>query len=45
MTLFYVLNLQSAFSLAAFALIARWHIAPRLSKTSVEDDVSPLVIE
>lgn len=42
MTPFYILNLQSMFSLVAFALIARWHIAPRLSKVPVEDYLLPL---
>ncbi len=42
MTAFQILNLQSTFSLVAFALVARWHIAPRLSKTSVEDYLLPL---
>ena len=42
MTPFQILNLQSTFTLVAFALIARWHIAPRLSKTSVEDHLLPL---
>src|SRR5215813_7105345 len=32
MTPFLVLNLQSTFT-----LVAKWHIAPRLSKSSVED--------
>jgi len=42
MTASQILNLQSTFSLVAFALIARWHIAPRLSGTSVEDYLLPL---
>lgn len=43
MTAFQILALQSTFSLVAVALIARWHIAPRLSKTSIEDYLLPLV--
>src|SRR6266852_67503 len=42
MTAFQILNLQSTFSVVAFALIARWHIAPRLSRTSIEDYLLPL---
>src|SRR5258708_38122787 len=42
MTASQILTLQSTFSLVAFALIARWHIAPRLSGTSVEDYLLPL---
>ena len=42
MTAFQILNLQSTFSLVAFALVARWHVAPRLSKTSIEDYLLPL---
>lgn len=42
MTASQILNLQSTFSLVAFALIARWHIAPGLSKTSIEDYLLPL---
>ncbi len=42
MTPFYILNLQSTFSLVAFALIARWYVAPRLSKTSLQDYLLPL---
>src|SRR5262245_43636375 len=40
---FYVLNIQSTLSLIAFALIARWHVAPRLSKLSREDALVPLL--
>src|SRR6266849_3492665 len=40
---FYILNLQSIFTLIAFSLIAKWYINPRLSKTSVEDALLPLV--
>ncbi|HLQ25969.1 MAG TPA: hypothetical protein VK138_08785 [Acidiferrobacterales bacterium] len=40
---FYILNLQSTFTLIAFSLIAKWYINPRLSKTSVEDALLPLV--
>ncbi len=42
MTAFQILNLQSTFSLVAFALIARWHVAPRLSGAPVEDYLLPL---
>jgi len=42
MTAFQILALQSTLSLVAFALIARWHVAPRLSKASVEDYLLPL---
>lgn len=34
---FYLLNLQTTFSLIAFALIAKWHITPRLAKLPLED--------
>ncbi|TMH81810.1 MAG: cobalamin-independent methionine synthase II family protein [Betaproteobacteria bacterium] len=37
MTPFAILALQSTFSLVAFALIARWYVAPRLSRASLED--------
>lgn len=39
----YVLNIQSTLSLIAFALIARWHVAPRLSALSREDALVPLL--
>src|SRR5215467_443447 len=42
MTAFQILALQSTLSLIAFTLIARWHIAPRLSKSSIEDYLVPL---
>ena len=42
MTAFQILALQSTFSLIAFALIAHWHVAPRLSKASAEDYLLPL---
>ena len=42
MTAFQILALQSTFSLVAFALIARWHVAPRLSKASPEEYLLPL---
>ena len=42
MTAFQILALQSTFSLVAFALIARWHVTPRLSKSSIEDYLLPL---
>jgi len=42
-TPFYALNIQSTFSLIAFALIARWHVAPRLAKLAREDALVPLL--
>ena len=42
MTAFQILALQSSFSLVAFALIARWHVAPRLSQASAEEYLLPL---
>ena len=42
MTAFQILALQSTFSLVAFALIARWHIEPRLPKSSIEGYLLPL---
>src|SRR6266849_689938 len=42
MTAFQILNVQSTLSLVAFALLARWHIAPRLSRAAVEDYLLPL---
>jgi hypothetical protein len=36
MSPFYVLNIQSTLSLVAFALIARWHVAPRLERLGRE---------
>ncbi len=42
MTAFQILNVQSTFSLVAFALIARWHVAPKLSGASIEDYLLPL---
>src|SRR5215472_6940044 len=43
MSAFNVLNIQSTLSLIAFALIARWHVAPRLSALSREDAIVPLL--
>jgi hypothetical protein len=43
MTPFAILALQSTFSLVAFALIARWYVAPRLSRASREDYLVPLI--
>src|SRR2546425_12837161 len=43
MTPFAILALQSTFSLVAFALIARWSVAPRLSRASLEDYLVPLI--
>src|SRR5437879_13368317 len=43
MTPFAILALQSTFSLVAFALIARWYVAPRLSRASLEDYLVPLI--
>ena len=42
MTAFQILALQSTLSVVAFALIARWHIAPRLSKASTAEYLLPL---
>ena len=41
---FYLLNLQSTLSLIVFALIAKWFIAPRLSKLALEDALIPLAL-
>jgi hypothetical protein len=38
-----VLNIQATLSLIAFALIARWHVAPRLAALSREDALLPLL--
>jgi hypothetical protein len=38
-----VLSIQSSLSLVAFALIARWHVAPRLSKLPREAALVPLL--
>jgi len=43
MTPFRVLQIQSTLSFAAFALIARWHVAPRLATRSLEDALVPLL--
>src|SRR5713101_6369858 len=43
MTPFAILALQSTLSLVAFALIARWYVAPRLSRASLEDYLVPLI--
>jgi hypothetical protein len=43
MSAFNVLNIQSTLSLIAFALIARWHVAPRLAVLSREDALVPLL--
>ena len=43
MSAFLVLNVQSTLSLIAFALIARWHVAPRLAALSREDALLPLL--
>ena len=42
-TPFHVLQIQSTLSLVAFALIARWHVAPRLANRSLEDALVPLL--
>jgi hypothetical protein len=42
MTAFQILALQSTLSLVAFALLARWIVAPRLSKASIEAYLLPL---
>lgn len=43
MSPFFLLNLQSTLSLIVFALIAIWHIAPKLSKLRLEDSLIPLL--
>jgi hypothetical protein len=43
MSAFAVLSIQSTLSLVAFALIARWHVAPRLRALSSEDALVPLL--
>jgi len=43
MTPFVALNIQTLFSLVAFSLIARWHVAPRLDARSREDALVPLL--
>lgn len=43
MSPFVALNIQSTFSLVAFALIALWHVAPRLNVRSREDALVPLL--
>jgi len=42
MTAFQILSAQSTLSLVAFALIARWHVGPRLAGLAVEDYLVPL---
>ena len=44
MEAFYLLNLQSTLSLVVFALIAKWFIAPRISKLALEEALLPLVM-
>ena len=43
MSPFHVFSIQSTFSLIAFGLIARWHVAPRLSLMSREEALLPLL--
>jgi hypothetical protein len=43
MSAFAVLNIQSGLSLIAFALIARWHVVPRLASLSRERALVPLL--
>jgi hypothetical protein len=43
MTPFILLNIQSTLSLIVFALIAYWHIVPRLNKLNLEDSLIPLL--
>jgi len=43
MTPFAVLSLQSTLSLIAFALLAKWHVVPRLAERSPEAAVAPLL--
>jgi hypothetical protein len=40
---FDVLNIQMTLSLVAFALIARWHVAPRLRRLPRESALVPLL--
>lgn len=42
MNAFSVMAVQSTLSLIVFALLGAWHVAPRLSKTSLEDALMPL---
>lgn len=43
MSAFSVLTIQSTLSLVAFTLIARWHVAPRLTELAREDALVPLL--
>lgn len=43
MSAFHVLTIQSTLSLVAFALIARWHVAPRMAALTREDALVPLL--
>jgi len=43
MSAFHVLAVQSTLSLVAFALIARWHVAPRLATLPREDALVALL--
>src|SRR2546428_7078971 len=43
MTPFQTLNVQSTMSLVSYALIARWHVAPALSRRSREEALMPLL--
>lgn len=43
MSPFLVLNIQSTLSLVAFALIACWHVEPRLQTRSREEALAPLL--
>src|SRR5215475_5959792 len=43
MSAFHVLAVQSTLSLVAFALIARWHVAPRLAMLTREDALVALL--
>ena len=43
MSPFHVLSIQSTLSLIAFGLIARWHVAPRLSTLTREEALVPLL--
>jgi hypothetical protein len=43
MSSFHVLNIQSTLSLVAFALLARWHLAPRLAALPREEALVPLL--
>ena len=43
MDAFVILNIQMTLSLIAYALIAKWHVAPRLAKLPLEASLVPLL--